>query len=225
MLVGCGEDPKPLAPPALPTPPAPALLPEGVEPPTAKPGHHGAEAAQAKETKAAPHPAMPRAPSAQPGFQAPRPAHRRADVAHPGASPQPRENAQSAPAPVATAVLAGPAASSKRVNVPRTANVHIEYPSGLQTDLDADPRMQTWVNRVVPIIDGCHARNRALQGIVEAQVTMHENERPEATLRSLPGALSAIVTCATLALMQVKMPLFTGQEGTRYTVRVVFEGS
>ncbi|MDB4972623.1 MAG: hypothetical protein JWN48_964 [Myxococcaceae bacterium] len=109
--------------------------------------------------------------------------------------------------------------------MPRTAHVHIELPSGLQADLDADPRMQSWVNRFVSIVDDCHARNRTAQGAVEALITMHENDRPDGTLRAVPAQLSPIVTCATFALMQVKMPLFTGREGSRYTVRVIFDAS
>lgn len=107
--------------------------------------------------------------------------------------------------------------------MPRTANVRIDFPAGLQADLDADPRMQTWVDKVVPIIDGCHGNNRAAKGTISTRITMHENERPDADILSLPGQLSSVVACATGALMRVKMPLFTGREGTRYDVRIVFE--
>jgi hypothetical protein len=124
------------------------------------------------------------------------------------------------PAPAAPA--AAPKAAGK-VTIPRTAHVRAEVPAGLQRDLDADPRMQSWLNRVFAVIDDCHARDRSVRGTVEALLTMHENERPDADLRALPPALTALVACSTGALMRVKMPLFTGGEGTRYTVKIVFQ--
>jgi hypothetical protein len=114
-------------------------------------------------------------------------------------------------------------ANSKKVAVPRTANVHVEFPQGLQADLDADPRMQSWVDKVIAIVDGCHANNRGANGTISTRITMHENDRPDADILSLPGQLSSVVACATGSLMRVKMPLFTGREGTRYDVRIVFE--
>jgi hypothetical protein len=119
--------------------------------------------------------------------------------------------------------VARPAASAKKVVVPSTPNVHVDFPLGLQNDLNADPRMQAWVDKVIAIVDGCHAKNRSATGAISSRITMHENERPDADILALPAPLSSVVACATGSLMRVKMPLFTGHEGTRYDVRIVFE--
>jgi hypothetical protein len=144
-----------------------------------------------------------------------------------------REPASSTPAPLPSAPAPipptppapapRPVATSKKVVVPRTTHVHVDYPAGLQADLDADPRMQSWVDKVIPIIDGCHSKDRGAKGAIATRVTMHENDRPDADILSLPGQLSSVVACATGSLMRIKMPLFTGREGTRYDVRIVFE--
>lgn len=107
--------------------------------------------------------------------------------------------------------------------MPRTAHVRAELPAGLQRDLDADPRMQAWLDRAFGVIDGCHGRDRTAKGVIEARLTMHENARPDATLGSVAPALGGVVACATGALLSTRMPLFTGSEGTRYTVRLHFE--
>ena len=83
--------------------------------------------------------------------------------------------------------------------------------------------MQSWVEKVIAIVDGCHANDRSTKGTISTRITMHENDRPDADILSLPGQLSSVVACATGSLMRVKMPLFTGREGTRYDVRIVFE--
>ena len=134
------------------------------------------------------------------------------------AAPPPAAAPAAVPVPVAR-----PAASGKKVVVPSTPNVHVDFPLGLQNDLNADPRMQAWVDKVIAIVDGCHAKNRSATGAISTRVTMHENERPDADILALPGPLSSVVACATGSLMRVKMPLFTGHEGTRYDVRIVFE--
>jgi hypothetical protein len=139
----------------------------------------------------------------------------------PGPAPRP---VTPAPPPAAIPVPAArPAASAKKVVVPGTPNVHVDYPLGLQNDLDADPRMQSWVDKLIAIVDGCHAKNRSATGAISARITMHENERPDAAILALPAPLSSVVACATGSLMRVKMPLFTGHEGTRYDVRIVLE--
>lgn len=125
--------------------------------------------------------------------------------------------AERTPAPRAAPSVAG------RVRVPSTAHVRAEVPPGLQRDLDADPRMQSWLDRVFAVIDACHAKNRRATGTLEAAIVMHENARPDADIRALPPALSGVVACATGSLLRIKMPLFTGREGTRHIVRIRFE--
>lgn len=130
------------------------------------------------------------------------------------------------PPPAAAPVASKPAAAAPakgKVSIPRTAHVSIDVPTGLQADLDKDPRMQPWANQVVSVIDKCHAQNATAQGTIEVLITMHENARPNADIKKLPGALSPIVACATSGLMRTKMPLFTGSEGTRYTVKINFK--
>jgi hypothetical protein len=138
------------------------------------------------------------------------------------AAPAPVPAAAPSPAPVQPAATG----KSTKVNVPATAHVRIEVPSALQAELDRDPRMQPWVNQVMSVIDRCYtdaARGGALAGTIEVVVTMHENERPDADIKQLPPHLSPIVACATGGLMRTKMPLFTGAEGGRRTVRIVFK--
>lgn len=217
-LVACRDEPPsappplPIAPevvaPARPTPEQPGVTGPrpGAAAPTGKPASiskpHSRKAGKAKALVDAPLTA-----------QATKPV--RAGPARPQVAPTPAP--ARAPIPPPTAPVA------KKVSVPRTEHVHVELPAGLQRDLDADPRMQSWVDRVIAIADGCHGNNRAARGSIEATLTMHENARPDADIRSLPGPLSGIVACATGSLMRIKMPLFTGQEGTRYDVRLVFE--
>jgi hypothetical protein len=132
-----------------------------------------------------------------------------------------------APAPQAPLVATTPKpAAASKVSVPKTVHVQIDVPAGLQADLDHDPRMQPWVNQVVATIDRCYGSesksNTKLSGTIEVLVTMHENERPDADIKQLPPALSPIVACATGGLMRTKMPLFTGKESSRYSVRLRF---
>jgi hypothetical protein len=217
-LCCCGGSDKPSLPPALPV--VVPVAARANEPAEAAPTHNPVdEHASSSRSKAKPGASKPaRSTTSKP---------RRDLIYEPPAAPvAPPAPAAPTPAPVARAPVVTPPPApvvAKRVSVPRTEHVHVELPAGLQGDLDADPRMQKWVDRVIAIADGCHARNRAATGTLEAQVTMHENERPSASLRSLPGQLSGLVSCATGALMGVKMPLFTGREGTRYTVRIVIE--
>ena len=231
--IACGDEPKPALPPPLPsvtaTAPAAASAPaahapaadhsllarpkvryDHVEHESAAP-HMSAEHVAKAGSRAAPH--ANKQPHAAP---------------KPTASVPPPLPVASAPAAAvpAAAPAAPPAVAAKRVQVPSTPNVRVELPSGLQSDLDADPRMQAWVNRVIAVADACHAQNRSVTGTLQAQVTMHENDRPGAELQGVPGQLSGIVACATSALLSGnRMPLFTGREGTRYTVRMVFSAS
>lgn len=130
-----------------------------------------------------------------------------------------------APEPVKLAPVAPPPAT--KVVVPRTDHVHAEFPKGLQAWLDADSRMQPWVAEVMRVADRCYAREResnaSAAGVIEVAVTMHQDARPDADILALPPELSGIVVCATGDLMRSGMPLFTGKEGDRYTVRIAFE--
>jgi hypothetical protein len=148
----------------------------------------------------------------------------------PSPAPAPRATPSevAAPAPVAPRPAAVVTAGKPRgsVTVPSTGRVHIDVPSAMQANLDADPRMQPWLNKVVSVVDTCFAKLQAqsadVHGTIEVTVTMRENERPDADIRSLPPQLSSLVSCATGALMRSKMPLFTGPEGQRHNVRLRF---
>lgn len=109
------------------------------------------------------------------------------------------------------------------MNVPSTDHVRMQIPSGLQADLDKDPRMQPWANQVIGVIDRCYTSTGSSPGTIEVRITMHENSRPDADLGGVPNGLAPVVACATGGLMRTKMPLFTGAEGARYTVRINFQ--
>jgi hypothetical protein len=113
-----------------------------------------------------------------------------------------------------------------KVSVPSTAHVKVDVPRGIQGFLDADPRMQPWVTSVIGVADACYTTERktnpAAEGEIDVKVTMHENDRPDADILKLPPQLSGIVACATGKLMRIKMPLFTGKEGLKETVKLHF---
>ena len=87
--------------------------------------------------------------------------------------------------------------------------------------------MQPWVTKFVGVVDDCYAgeraRNAAAAGVITAKVAMHENERPDVDISSVPAQLGGVVACATTKLMRARPPLFTGKEGDAYTVRIHFE--
>jgi hypothetical protein len=239
LLVGCRADPaEPPPPPPLPTRPTlPTPTPEPTDqaapasPAAAAPTTQGgesphpqhAQAAAAKESHAhaekggdslydlakrgeATLPAPPKA--AEP---APPPPHE-APPAHASAPPAPAAPAATKPA-------------SKTV-VPHTDHLRFEIPAGLQAALDADPRMQPWANQAVKVIDDCYSaerkKNPAAAGVISVRLTMHDEARPDADIKSLPPALSGVVACATGSLMRIKMPLFTSHEGDHYNVNIDF---
>ena len=151
-------------------------------------------------------------------------------TAPPTARPTPAPpTAKRGPAPPAPTAGAATSPSSRGrpkrtpVNVPSTPHVRAEFPEGLQADLDADPRMQAWLDQTFAVIDQCHARGGRGRGTLEGALTMHESARPELALGSLPPALAPVVACASEALLRTRMPLFTGREGTRYPVRLIFQ--
>lgn len=153
----------------------------------------------------------------------------------PRSPPKPREAIARAPeAPAKSAPEPAPARAPQtppptpakpapeKVRVPSTAHVRVDIPAGLQTQLDRDPRMQPWSNQVIAIIDRCYQGTTRVADSIEVRVTLHENERPDADILRLPPSLTQVVSCATGSLMRVKMPLFTGPEGARHTVRIQF---
>ncbi|MGD8862558.1 MAG: hypothetical protein PVI30_21285 [Myxococcales bacterium] len=96
----------------------------------------------------------------------------------------------------------------------------------MQSLLDADPRMQPWVNAVMRVADRCYAAQRAKDasagGTIVATATMHQNARPTVDIDTLPPALAGVVACATGDLMRNRMPLFTGPEGQRHRLQIRF---
>jgi hypothetical protein len=217
-------------PPPLPPFPGLSAKPKAVAEPSADalPEKEGAHARSASDD--ARHPAANRAAkhasSAAPQAK-PVPAAKPATAPKPATAAAPSPKPATAPTPTAPLVATTPKpALVSKVSVPKTVHVQIDVPAGLQADLDHDPRMQPWVNQVVATIDRCYGSesksNTKLSGTIEVLVTMHENERPDADIKQLPPALSPIVACATGGLMRTKMPLFTGKENSRYSVRLRF---
>jgi len=147
------------------------------------------------------------------------------------AKPAPPEPIPEQPTPPAAEPAspkeAAPARPPSKVAVPQSEHVHVDVPRGLQALLDADPRMQPWVTKVMAVVDQCYATERARSadaaGVVEVAVTMHANARPDADIRTIPPSLGGLAACATSQLMrQKRMPLFTGPEGEKHTLRIRF---
>lgn len=156
----------------------------------------------------------------------------------PSTPPDPSEHAATAlavdpPAPEPPAPLpASPptaAASSGggTVRVPSTDHVRVDVPPGLQAWLDADDRMRPWLSKAISAVDACYSEVRSgdpgAAGTIVFSVTMHRTARPSADVQSVPGPLRSMVICATRRLLGVKMPLFTGTEGERYSVQAHFQ--
>lgn len=216
--VGCSDSASNSVPPPppLPAPAAPPLAAPS-EPPTAAPADATrAELEEAAEKSASAREAAPKASGkkGKPSTSSPKPA--------PSKPAEPVKPAPSAPvaAPTPAPVIEKPRG---KVTIPSTEHVRVQVPSGLQADLDKDPRMQPWANQVVNVIDGCYTKTGASPGTIEVRITMHDSARPDADLGGVPNGLAPVVACATGGLLRTKMPLFTGTEGTRYTVRVVFQ--
>jgi hypothetical protein len=143
------------------------------------------------------------------------------------ATATPTQPAAVAP-PKPVAPLTAAKTASAQVTVPSTDHVHVEIPTGLQGWLNADDRMRPRLSRAVSVVDACYAELRSsdpnASGTATFNLTMHENARPSASVGSLPSPLQPLLLCVTARLIGVKMPLFTGDEGAAYTVRVRFSG-
>lgn len=129
------------------------------------------------------------------------------------------------PEPAKDKATAKPLPATKVV-VPSTDHVRVAVPKGLQAALDGDPRMQPWVKQVIAAADKCYAnelkKNPLAAGVIEVRVTMHSEARPDAEPKKIPVVLTDVTMCVTIALTHMKMPLFTGKEGERHTVKVHF---
>jgi hypothetical protein len=206
-----GEPKQPQASVAAPTPPV-VSLPS----PNRGAGPQAEARAATGQIKQVPSPAVEkRVKPVKPGSAKLGSAPREPASAQPTGTDEPPKMPEPEPSPTAKGV------------VPRTQHVHAEVPKGLQAWLDADSRMQPWVAQVMRVADTCYARVRDsvpnASGVIEVAVTMHKDARPDPDILALPPQLSGIVACATGDLIRSGMPLFTGSEGERYTVRVVFE--
>lgn len=133
--------------------------------------------------------------------------------------------ARPTPAPAARPVApAKPAATPKRVSLPSTAHVRYVVGSGMQKLVDKDPRIVTWLRKITPVLDRCYrGLSGSPKGTVKVSVTMHENRRPSAGLKTLPSSLAGLMPCATMKLMSTRAPMFTGPEGQRHTVSIQFK--
>jgi hypothetical protein len=225
-LLACDSAPASVAK-APPPPPFPGLP---VRPAASEPAPDPAPALVEAHQAPAKQAVLPgRARADRPAPEKPSAAPSKAKAAAPVRTvekPSTPKSAPPAPAPAPIIATTPKPEVVSKVSIPKTVHVQIDVPKGLQADLDHDPRMQPWVNQVIATIDRCYGSesksNTKLQGTIEVLVTMHENERPDADIKQLPPALSPIVACATGGLMRTKMPLFTGNEGSRYTVRLRF---
>ncbi len=111
--------------------------------------------------------------------------------------------------------------------MPGAAHVQLVAPSGLTADLAGDPRMKPWLDKGVAAANRCYVREAkgkpTLAGTIVVRIVMHENDRPDASIKQLPSQLSGVFACVTENMMKTRMPLFTGKEGKKYTARVVFK--
>jgi hypothetical protein len=220
-----------------------ADLPRGVSPPQSEarvPGD-GSKASSASPAKpstpsAATKPAAS-VTNAKPTVVAQTSSKPKAEVSAPSvpkkpapAAPKPPPPAPPPPVPAepiaAPPPAPAPAPKKVSVNVPQTDHVRVEVPPGLQHWLDEDDRMRPWLGKAINVADSCYAKVRAdepnASGEIAFVVTMHKNARPSGKVSSVSSPISGIVMCATTRLLGVKMPLFTGDEGASYTVRVRF---
>jgi hypothetical protein len=220
---------------AEPAKPVEPVLPTGVDVPvpgsavavpTPEPAKAEPEASAPKAQEKAPSAPKPSAPSASAAKQ-PEPAKPTAEPKP--STPEPKEEPAAkvepvAPQPVEPAPAPAPEPPAKTgVKVPRTAHVRAEIPKGMQALLDADTRMQPWVDKAMAIVERCYvSKGFGTSATIVGVVTMHPNARPDVDVTSLPPTLAAVVACATGDLMRNRMPLFTGPEGQRHTLKIRF---
>jgi hypothetical protein len=225
--------PPPVPPPPLPVAEAPAAA---AEPSAAATPHGQADSNQEPSAKAA-DPSRPKAkkgaslydidPSVRPKKTDPvasvEPS--KPSPAKDGAS-EPAQGGTTRPAkdPSTTTDKAEPARAP--FVSPTSKHVALDLPAGLKDDLASDKRMKPWLDTAVSHATRCYEReaksNAGLSGTVEVLIVMHENARPDASLKTLPSQLAGVFTCVSGAMMSIKMPLFTGKEGQRYTARAKF---
>jgi len=139
--------------------------------------------------------------------------------------PQPRPRVD-VPAPVAKPIPEPAPAPSKSFSMPGSRHVRIDAPAGLLGDLGKDSRMQPWLSQGVAAATKCYEREAkthpGLSGTIVVSIIMHENDRPDGSLQTLPSQLSGVFACLTASMMKSRMPLFTGKEGQKYIARVTF---
>jgi hypothetical protein len=242
LLAGCRSDPtEPPPPPPLPTKPelpTPTPTPNDTAPvPSPSEATQGGENAHAHHAGSAAHAAheQTREAHAQASSKEAKGGDSLYDLAKRGEATLPQPPKANAPTPSAPAAPSHPAAPApapapakpaNKTVVPHTDHLRFEIPAGLQAALDADPRMQPWLNQAVKVIDDCYSQERKKNanaaGVISVRLTMHEESRPDADMKSLPPALSGVVACATGGLMRTKMPLFTSKEGEHYNVNIDF---
>jgi hypothetical protein len=109
-------------------------------------------------------------------------------------------------------------------NVPSAPHVTLDLPQGLRDDLAKDTRMTPWLKKGLSAASSCYTKQNdaKLAGTIVVNIVMHENDRPDASIQTLPGQLSGVFACVSGAMMKNRMPLFTGKEGQRYTAKVRF---
>jgi hypothetical protein len=242
IAAACSKDPP--APPQMPPAPAPGSLADPSQPSAATTAPAPAAATTAAATTPS-APAVPAVPAAAVVHE-PEPAKAVEHEEHEKlAAAKPSENAKTEPEAHATKEKESasakepraadkpeppapePAEEAPKVIVPHTAHIHADVPKGLQHWLNADTRMQPWLNKVMPVIDGCYTQARKRMpkaaGTATLRITMHENARPDIDIESVPPELGGMVACATAKLIRTRSPLFAGKEGDAYTVHVHFE--
>lgn len=231
-----GQKPVEQAPPPEPPPPPAPFNPEpapAVEPAPVP----AAPVAPPDVTPAAPAPAKPAVekptapqPTAQPKPTAPpkpveiaKPAKPVEPVATKPAETKPAEPAK----PVEVEKPAEPAKPEGKVTIPKLKHLKVSMPARVQELLNADTRMQPWLNSTLATIEKCYegvlASDPKAAGTIKFVLEMHANARPDADITSLPPQLSGVVACGTGKLMRGgRMPLWTGKEGEKHSVSVKF---
>jgi hypothetical protein len=217
--------PAPTPVPAEPAPePTPTPEPEVVPPPAPEPAKPVEPAKPIAEKPKAVEPEKPAAP--KPSTTKPleiakpvAPAPVKPPIVEPKPAPKPVE--------VAKPVEPEPAKPATKVTLPKLKHLKVSMPARVQELLNADTRMQPWLNSTLATIEKCYegvlASSPSAAGTIKFVLEMHENARPDADITALPPQLSGVVACGTGKLMRAgRMPLFTGKEGEKHTVSVKF---